>query len=373
MSAQPFSAFEKVLDPGVYEPVPDDWFVGLTDLVDSSRQIAEGRYKSVNMAGVAVIAAIRNALPGALTPFAFGGDGAAFAVPPEHAEIARQVLSRTAGWARDAFGLVMRAALVPVGDLHKAGHDLLLGWYAVSDAALFAVFSGGGLDYAEQQMKAGKYGVQPAEAGDVPNLDGLSCRWKPIPSKKGVILSLIVRPAGHGDELYSDFVRQLLALVSDTRGGHPVPESGPGFTWPPDGLDREAKAMRGGPLFVRRLKAAAASFAGWFFLRTGIRAGGFDPARYMRYVTLNSDFRKFDDGLRMTIDCSVDEAAEIEARIAEAVAAGIVRAGTHRQNEALMTCYTPSVTDDGHLHFLDGAGGGYAEAARKMKRKAEQV
>jgi hypothetical protein len=114
-----------------------------------------------------------------------------------------------------------------------------------------------------------------------------------------------------------------------------------------------------------------AALVGWFFLRTGIKAGDFDPAHYIRYVIMNSDFRKFDDGLRMTIDCSEEEAAEIEARIEEAQLAGIVHAGTHRQSEALITCYTPSVTDDGHFHFLDGAGGGYAEAARKMKRAAE--
>lgn len=371
MTAQPFSVFEKVVDPDVYEPLPDDWFVGLTDIVDSSNALKEGRYKAVNTAGVAVIAAMRNALPDAATPFAFGGDGAAFAVPPEHAGIARQELARTAGWARDAFGLDLRAALVPVADLRKAGHDLLLGWYAVSDSALYAVFSGGGLDYAEQQMKAGNYAIQSAAPGDVPNLDGLSCRWQPIPSEKGVILSLIVRPRGKADDRYTDFVHQLLALIADVRGGHPVPESGPGFTWPPEGLDHEARALRGGPLFVRRLRAGAAALIGWFFLRTGIRAGGFDPKRYLHYVTLNSDFRKFDDGLRMTIDCSEEVAAIIEARIEAAQSAGIVRAGTHRQNEALMTCFTPSALDDGHFHFLDGAGGGYAEAARKMKLSAE--
>jgi hypothetical protein len=371
MTAEPFTAFEKVVDRDVYEPVPGNWFVGLTDLVDSSKAIADGRYKAVNTTGVAIIAAIRNALPKASTPFAFGGDGAAFAVPPEHAEVARRELARTARWAEDAFGLAMRAALVPVRDLREAGHDLLLGWYAVSDSALYAVFSGGGLDYAEQQMKAGNYGVAPAAPGEAPDLVGLSCRWQPIPSRKGVILSMIVRPAHNADRDYSGFVQQLIALIADERGGHPVPESGPGFSWPPAGLDHEARAMRGGPLFVRKIKAGAASLVGWFFLRTGLKAGEFDPARYMHYVTVNSDFRKFDDGLRMTVDCSEEMATEIEKRIESARLAGIVKAGTHRQGEALMTCYAPSINDDGHFHFLDGAGGGYAEAARKMKQATE--
>lgn len=370
MAAKVFSAFEKVVDRDVYEAVPDDWFVGLTDIVDSSHAIAAGRYKAVNTTGVAIIAAIRNALPDAATPFSFGGDGAAFAVPAEHVDAARLALARTAAWARDAFGLDMRAALVPVRDLRAAGHDLLLGWYAVSDSVLYAVFSGGGLDFAEQRMKAGDYAVAPAQPGEMPNLDGLSCRWEPIPSRMGVILSLIVRPAGNADSRYAAFVHELLSLISDTRGGHPVPESGPGIKWPPEGLEHEVRMIKAGPLVLRRARVALTTLFGWFILKTGIKAGAFDPKHYKRQVALNTDFRKFDDGLRMTIDCSEQLASEIEEKIATAQAAGVVKAGTHRQSEALMTCYTPSVVDDGHFHFLDGAGGGYAAAARKMKEAA---
>jgi hypothetical protein len=65
MTAKVFPAFEKVVDRDVYEAVPDDWFVGLTDIVDSSHAIAASRYKAVNTTGVAIIAAIRNALPDA--------------------------------------------------------------------------------------------------------------------------------------------------------------------------------------------------------------------------------------------------------------------------------------------------------------------
>jgi hypothetical protein len=33
----------------------------------------------------------------------------------------------------------------------------------------------------------------------------------------------------------------------------------------------------------------------------------------------------------------------------------------------MMTCIVPSVESDDHLHFLDGASGGYALAAKMMK------
>ena len=37
------------------------------------------------------------------------------------------------------------------------------------------------------------------------------------------------------------------------------------------------------------------------------------------------------------------------------------------QDSAVLTCYVPSITSDAHFHFLDGAGGGYAQAATNMK------
>jgi hypothetical protein len=46
---------------------------------------------------------------------------------------------------------------------------------------------------------------------------------------------------------------------------------------------------------------------------------------------------------------------------------GVVRYGTHRQQAAMMTCFAPSPANPTHVHFIDGADGGYAVAATAMK------
>ena len=104
--------------------------------------------------------------------------------------------------------------------------------------------------------------------------------------------------------------------------------------------------------------------------KTGRSLGAFDPAAYRAELTVNTDFRKFDDALRMTIDCEPALVERIEARLAAAAKAGHVRYGMHRQDEALMTCIVPSALASDHMHFLDGAGGGYARAAEAMKAMA---
>ena len=47
-----------------------------------------------------------------------------------------------------------------------------------------------------------------------------------------------------------------------------------------------------------------------------------------------------------------------------------MRYGLHRQDAAMMTCFTPSVMRADHVHFIDGARGGYASAATALKAMA---
>ena len=46
-----FRGFERLMDPALYTPLPDDWSIGVADIVESTRAIANQRYKAVNMAG----------------------------------------------------------------------------------------------------------------------------------------------------------------------------------------------------------------------------------------------------------------------------------------------------------------------------------
>src|ERR1700729_2050976 len=66
--------FRSLMDAAQYTPLPDDWTVGIADVVQSTKAIAEQRYKAVNMAGAAVIASVTNALGDREFPFVFGGD-----------------------------------------------------------------------------------------------------------------------------------------------------------------------------------------------------------------------------------------------------------------------------------------------------------
>ena len=206
------------------------------------------------MAGAAVIAAVTNALEGREFPFVFGGDGASFAVSPDDLERAREALAATAIWVKEDLDLAMRVALVPVAAVRAQGLDVRVARFGPSPNLSYAMFSGGGLGWAEAAMKRGEFAVPAAPPGTQPDLSGLSCRFEEIPSTRGLILSVLVVPAQGADPLaFRKVIEDVIGLVERSPGcGRPVPPGGPPLRWPPAGLEYEARAARGGPLLKRR-------------------------------------------------------------------------------------------------------------------------
>lgn len=369
----PFTRFEGALDRLHYRPLPDDWWVGVADVVDSTSSIAAGRYKAVNFAGAAVIAAVLNALSGRDFPFVFGGDGAGLAVSGDDRPAVEAALAATRRWAAEELDLKLRAALVPAEDIRSAGWMLDLARFSPSPGVSYAMFAGGGLAWAEGQMKEGRYGIAEAPPGAKPDLTGLSCRYAPIRARHGEVLSLIVVPKAGQDEAFAQLARQMLAVLSrEEHEGRPVPAAGPPFALNGQALDYEARTL----CAVSRPVAVALTLArlglAWVLATTGAKVKGFDPAHYRRQTAINTDFRKFDDGLKLTVDCDTATAQALENALADARKRGECAYGLHRQAEALMTCLVPSPFRDDHMHFVDGAAGGYSKAAAALKRQLAQ-
>ena len=266
----------------------------------------------------------------------------------------------------------MRVALVPVAAVRAQGLDVRVARFGPSANLSYAMFSGGGLGWAEAAMKRGEFAIAAAPPGTQPDLTGLSCRFEEIPSVRGLILSVLVVPARNADPLaFRKLIEDIIALVERSPdSGRPVPSGGPPLRWPPAGAELEARAARGGSLMKRRIVVHAFSLYAYLILRFGISIAGFVPKTYVQQVVENSDFRKYDDGLRMILYCTPELERALTQLLVQAAAAGIARYGLHRQDAAMMTCFTPSAMRADHVHFIDGARGGYATAATALKAMA---
>jgi hypothetical protein len=356
-----------------YRPLPDEWVVGFADVVGSTQAVANGRYKAVNMVGAGVIAAVGNALKRRSFPFVFGGDGANFAVSSSEAPAAREALAAMAAFARAEFEFDLRVAAIPVREIRAAGRDVRVARYGATPYCVYAMFMGGGLAWLEDEAKRGVHLLPSAPAGARPDLSGLSCRWGVAPAKNGVVLSLIVAP--RGDEprflaLVDEIVKLALSTPASDR---PVTAASlkPGDPAKAIALETAVRSASGMP---RTLARALATY--WYagmtvFFGLNLKGPGVDAISYKNDLVANADFRKFDDGLRMTLDCTAEFADKLEARLA--AAEDHAHWGAFRQEAAQVTCFAPSVTERGHVHFVDGAGGGYTMAAKAMKTRRDAL
>ena len=360
--------FALALTPSAYRPLPSDWRVGFADVAGSTAAVAAGRYKAVNMIGAGVVAAVSNALQRRAFPFVFGGDGASFAVSAADAPAAEAALRAMATFALEEFGFELRIAMTGMSEIRAAGRDIRVARYGPSSHCAYAMFDGGGLRWLDGAAKEGRFVLDAAPPGTRPDLTDLSCRWGVTPAKHGLILSLIV--AARGDD--PRFAAFLEALVTDLMalegGGRPITLATLIGGAPAAAISLEAKvyAAGGASNFASRAKAAAIFAVGFVFKTFKLKAGGFDMAQYQTDLIANADFRKFEDGLKATLDCSPAFADALEARLA---ATPFVEWGVSRQPGAQVTCYSPFSFERGHLHFVDGAGGGYTMAAKDLKAR----
>ena len=355
-----------------YSPLPDDWVVGFADVVGSTKAVADGRYKAVNMLGAGVIAAVANALGRRPFPFVFGGDGASFAVSSSDATAAAKALGAMAAFAREEFHFDLRVAMAPVGEIRAAGYDVKVARFAAAPPCVYAMFTGGGLTWFDAAAKRGAYALPLGDPGARPDLSGLSCRWGVAPAKHGLVLSLIVAPRGNDARfatLINEIVKSSLAAASE----RPVTLMSlqPGSPGKAMALETRVKKASG----LSQAKARISAIRGYciaIVLHTfKLKVGQFDAATYATELVANADFRKFDDGLRMTLDCSPEFADALEARLGAADA--FIHWGVFRQAAAQVTCFVPSATQRGHVHFVDGAGGGYTMAAKAMKARRDAL
>ena len=207
-----FRGFGSLMDPAMYSPLPDDWTVGVADIVESTKAIANQRYKAVNMAGASVIAAVANALEGREFPFVFGGDGASFAVSPGDLERAREALAATAIWVEESLNLVMRVALVPVRAVRAQGLDVRVARFGPSPNLSYAMFSGGGLGWADAAMKRGEFAVPGGRTRHAAR------SVRPVVPVRGNSLHARAHPVGAGG---AGQRRRSAAFPQGDRGHHP--------------------------------------------------------------------------------------------------------------------------------------------------------
>lgn len=369
----PFTAFSELMEDRHYRQVPDDWVVVLTDIKGSTQAIAENRYKDVNLLGAASIVAILNRVSDRMIPFVFGGDGATILIHQSELERIAPALQATLRLAREAFRFEMRIGMVPVSELSAQGFQIEVAKFGVSTKASFAMIRGGGVSAAEKIVKSGRNLIEEVFSSTEVResaFEGLSCRWNPVRSRRGEMVSLLILAKGENTKkTYRDVLERIDSILSTESQAISLDKIDPGVRL--SNLKREFDIQTVGQSFARKLRRIMNIAIEVVTLRvltvTGWSMGSFSAEKYAGEMVAQSDSKKFDDMLRMIRDCSREEHRKIEEYLTAERQAGRLNYGLHASNEAMVTCLVFHLED--HIHFVDGCDGGYALAAKRLKEQ----
>lgn len=375
-SLPPMRAMSDVFDDRLYQPVPSDWIAISTDVQGSTQAVEQGRQKEVNFIGASAIAALKNACAPDDIAFQFGGDGAMALAPPARFEQARRVLARARGFARREYGLTLRVGAAPVSAVEDLGGRILVGRYEPSPGNAFGMFEGGGMDILEQAVKGrGDSGLarlcaipEDLDDGEPPDLTGLSCRVAPLQSVRGQVIALLVQGEIDHGELYHDLCRLTDSVESGLRAAFPANIR---HGWTMAGAVMEAKARKGrGFLALTALRVVIECMVARLIFRFMLRVGRFDPHRYVRELATNTDFVRHDDTVAAVFDCPSERVEAVVAYLDGRERRGELRYGIQISDVAVMTCLVANPMENRHVHFMDGGGGGYTMASKRLKAAA---
>lgn len=361
-------------DPGHYAALGRDWSLAVADVVGSTKLAGEGRDREVNFVAAAVVAVLSEAVRLPPDPVAcqFGGDGAIAAVPPGREEEARRTLASLAHWSANTLGIPLRVGLVPVSALLDRGLEVLAALHDFGNGNAFGLFLGAGVVAADAWVKEdARWRIEP-EPGPLPGLEAVSCRWSPVPPRRGTVLCVIVDAVEPGASGLATLARiqEEIERIVPTAGAAPL---GTGERvdpkWPPSwrALMVEARSAPPGQGWRRLSGALVKSALLCIMLALHLRIGRFDPELYRRTLAQRSDFRKSAGGPRFVLDVTEREAAEIEALLERAAVAGDIRYGTARAGATTITCLVGDLAADQHVHFVDGANLGFWRASVMLK------
>ena len=365
-----FKLFNEITNDQHFQIPPSDWSLVITDVKGSTQAIKEGRYKDVNTLGAASIVVAKKRMKKEDFPFVFGGDGATMLIPPSEIEGVLEDLCSLKELAKVKFGLDLRVGRVLLDKIYQEGKKVEVAKNELTAGKSIAILRGNGVGFAEGLIKNPntEFEIKYQTSKD-PDLTGLTCRWQPIPSKRGKILTLIVEARNESNSTYDEILKKIDNLFPEgiETLNPAITELGK-YKSILSSLREEARFQKSvfSVNFIKRLFEIIPAY-----LVFNYKIPLPNILKYTKAMSTHSDFRKFDSTLRMVIDCSPEKVLEIQTYLDALHQDGKIFYGLLESDNSLMTCFVEGLGQGEHLHFIDAENGGYASAAVKLKLQSK--
>lgn len=379
-----FKNFSDFTQLDKYIDLPREWFVIVADIQNSTDAIQKGLYKEVNSISTATVTVVLNATKPLNIPYVFGGDGATFCIPPSKKESTQSALIAVKKLAKKSFDLDLRIGMVPMSVIKDKGYEVSIGKYQPSDHFQQAMFQGNGLDYAESLVKnpvlGNAFQLDEKVIDSNGNFTGFECRWSEIPSSQDETVAIIVRVIEKDKELrkltYDRVFKKIVEIYGDEQHHHPLRAKKLNLTLSLTKLSSEARirtAFQG--LYIQfkyLLKLVFLAFAGKYLMAKNIKTESVNWGEYKQRLITNTDYRKFDEVLRMVMSGTRSQRKKLIDFLDKLHDEKKIIFGLHSSPSAIITCIVFNY-DTEHIHFLDGSNGGYAMAAKYLKKQLKNM
>lgn len=367
---------EGFLHPEHSVPVPEDWVVVVTDIVNSTNNPELYREINILAASSVIIAINLGDQHNVLVPFVYGGDGATIVAPPSFAELYLSELAVLRANGEKSFGLHLRIGSIRVSEILKDGHTLSVSKLLINGTYTQAIFFGDGITYAERAIKENPIYTYTAEepSGKPIDLYGLECKWNEIhpPTGKEEVVCLMVkaRTDKYHEQIYREILKDIESAYGDFDERHPIPVSHIGPTTNLQSIIQASRVKFGHVRIGYSLR--------WFLYGLWSRVNGSIEilrgklssritAQHHELVTA-SDTLKISGTLMTMFAGTKAQRATLEQVLRDYEARGLLWYGLYPARSSVMTCYinTPGMS---RVNFLDAYGGGYTQASRMLKEK----
>jgi hypothetical protein len=369
-----------IIEPDRPKQVPADWYVIIADVISSTTAIEKGLYREINTIGVSAIIAVLNITDGLDIPYVFGGDGATICVPESLLSKATDALSATIDMTLECFGLELKVGYLPVSEIIKNDASLKIARCRMSQRLVNAMLVGDGVDFVESVVKGdihnSRYTEVSGNAGHQADFSGFECRWQEIPSRHGEIISLLLKATASTVEdeamIYAEILDEIESIYGDENEHHPVNISGLNLSFSPNKLSQEQKIRTFGKSQVftgiYTVKLILQNIIGKILFSNILGKTSKDWQNYKSVFIRNTDYKKFDGMLKMVMAGTKSQRETLFATFDEYEQENKIIFGIHVSDAAQITCLVKDYKQD-HIHFVDGAGGGYTLAAMQLKKK----
>lgn len=354
----------------LFVDVPQDWHVVVTDIKNSTNAFMAGRHEEINLVATgSIIATLNLAYRANLqVPFFFGGDGATMIVPESlRGPVTKALLIHRENTIR-SYDMELRVGTVSVAGLNGKGHDLKISRVLISDGYTIPIVLGKGLSEAERMIKQDDGPVAfPSDPSNDLDLEGMECRWdrvEPEGASHEVVCLLVTAQTEAAQGIV---FKQVIDLIDTIYGPYtarnPVSVSKLKLKGGLQKLALEMRTRLGGfslPYLIRNWLVNL--YGRLFYLRSD------EGRQYMQQLVGLTDTLVIDGRINTVIAGTAKQRSRLEQELMRMEQAGLIAYGLFTSNESVMSCYVRDRKNK-HIHFVDGADGGYTMAAAMLKQK----